>query len=114
MPTQDFKPGTYTVSSSDGANVRREPRIVSGPVNNIVGHQTPGTQVEVYEIYVDNTNMVWGRVSAPDSTGKAKWICIDTGNRMLLKPTGPTATNINGKKLTIMIDNVVVYETILN
>lgn len=111
MAKEEFKPGTYTVISDDNANIRREPRIISGAVSNIVGSHTPGTQVEVYEVLVDKSLMVWGRVSvANQGTGKANWMCIHTGNRMLLKPMA----NSNGRILKVMIDDVVVFETNLN
>jgi len=111
MTTEDYKPGTYTVISDENANIRREPRIIDGPVSNVVGQHTPGTQVEVYEILVDKKLMVWGRTSAVHpGTGKANWMCIFTGNRANLKPV----VQSKGKMLRLTIGDVTVFEMQLN
>lgn len=111
MTTEEFKPGTYTVISDDNANIRREPRIIDYGATNIVGQHTPGTQVEVYEVFVDKAFKVWGRISAVHpGTGKANWMCIHTGNRMLLRPT----PKLQGKILKVMIGEEVIFETTVN
>jgi hypothetical protein len=110
MPTEEFKPGTYTVISDDNANIRREPRIIDNP-SNVVGQHTPGTQVEVYEILIDKRLMIWGRISAVHpGTGKANWMCIHTGNRFNLKPI----VKSKGKMLRITIGDVTIFEMELN
>lgn len=111
MATEDYKPGTYIVISDENVNIRREPRIIDGPLSNVVGQHTPGTQVEVYEILVDKKLMVWGRISAVHpGTGKANWICIFTGNRANLKPV----VQSKGKMLRLTIGDVTVFEMQLN
>lgn len=103
-----FTAGTYTVISDDNANIRWEPRLIDGVSINIVGQHTPGSQVEVYEVFVDKKMMVWGRISAVhQGTGKANWMCIHTGNRMLLKP----APKVQGSTLKVMIGDQVIFET---
>lgn len=113
MSQQVFKPGKYVVINSDGANIRREPRIIANP-SNVVGKHTFSTQLEVYEILVDQQMMVWGRISLVEqATGKANWICIHTGNRQILQQiTNNDEPNTNaGKTLTVMIDETVVFST---
>jgi len=108
-----FKPGKYLVINSDGANIRREPRIITNP-SNVVGKHTFSTQLEVYEILVDKDMMVWGRISHVEpATGKANWICIHTGNRQILQQISNTdEPNTTGSRtLTVMIDEVVVFAT---
>lgn len=103
-----FAPGTYTVISDGNSNIRWEPRLINGVSTNIVGQHTPGTQVEVYEVLIDKKMMVWGRISAVHpGTGKANWMCIHTGNRMLLQP----AQKLGNHTLTVMIDGQVIFET---
>lgn len=106
MDTLDYKPGTYVVISEDNANIRREPRIVEYP-SNIVGQHTPGTQVEVFEIFVDKKMMVWGRTSAVHpGNGKANWMCIHTGNRANLKAVVQSAS----KTIKLVVGDVTVFE----
>lgn len=106
MATEEYKPGTYTVIADESSNIRREPRIIDNP-SNVVGAHTPGTQVEVYEIFVDKKLMVWGRISAVHpGTGKANWMCIHTGNRANLKP----ALQTKGKTIKLMVGDVTVFE----
>lgn len=111
MSVEDFKPGIYTVISDDNADIRCEPRIIDGVSTNVVGQHTPGTQVKVYEVFVDKHFMVWGRISAVhQGTGKANWMCIHTDSRM---PHRPTPKPIR-KTLKVMIGDTVVFETPLN
>lgn len=115
MNSVNFEPGTYVVINSDGANIRREPRIISSP-SNVVGKHTFSTQLEVYEVLVDANMMVWGRISQIEpSAGKANWICIHTGNRQILKPVESVKntdnTNSGTKTLKVMIDDIVIFTT---
>jgi hypothetical protein len=86
----EFTPGIYEVVSSVVA-IRRQPRIVEYQdpkgklVTNQVGRLSAGTKRAVYDIYTDDNNFTWGRVSAHDSAGIAEWTCIKGLNREYMK-----------------------------
>lgn len=110
--TISYQPGLYKVVSSKPCNIRKEPRIVDSPVSNVVGSHTPGTVVEVFDIYVDKDMQPWGRVSQIDANGKAYWMCIETINGKKLQPIVPPSTTTSGGKiLKLTLGDVVLFQT---
>ena len=70
--------------------IRREPRIIEYKlgknfITNRVGELNLGTQREVFSTLTDKTNVTWGRISAPDATGNAQWVCLSDINRVFMQ-----------------------------
>lgn len=84
--------GYYEVVSGVKIRKGKEPEIVeyknqSGKViTNQVGFLETGTQdIKVYSVLTKKDNTTWGRLSPPDSTGSANWVCIQGLNRTYMK-----------------------------
>lgn len=83
----------------DTVNIRKEPRIVESKIlgkwiNNRVGQLDAGDQRMIYSIVTDSNNYTWGRVSQNDSAGVALWVCINTTNKVFMKPVDDYVTPV--------------------
>jgi len=91
--------------ATDTVNIRKEPRIVESKIlgkwiNNRVGQLDAGDQRMIYSIITDSNNYTWGRVSQSDSAGVALWVCVNTTNRVFMKPVEEVVSVVNPPALS--------------
>ena len=99
--------GHYKVIN-EKLNIRQEPRVL---LSNVAGQLSFGDIRQVYETITDDSNNIWGRISEENNAGKALWICMSNLNRRFVEEVEATNKSTNTKKIKLIVDDVVVYES---